>query len=286
MKKIIYLSFLCICSSVTFAQLKVTSDGKVGIGINQTPASKLSVGTLGYQYVGCSIDDDITPLKTYSFGNSTDWGNRWATSILAEVMIGASFRGGIGVCVGATSATPTNYGKAIGISSIAGNATSGYNWAVIGCLYGNNNGAGVLGTVGDYSLGYNINDGKYAGYFVGNVKVTGTINSIIVGNSDIRYKDNIEEFSKSNSNVLSNITRLSPISYNFKQIYIEEEGRADSLKTGGKISNIAMYDEKSQMFQKKHFGLIAQDLQKIYPDLVYENDNGYLSVNYTEMIPL
>jgi hypothetical protein len=47
-----------------------------------------------------------------------------------------------------------------------------------------------------------------------------------------------------------------------------------------------LFDEKSQMFQKKHFGLIAQDLQKVYPELVYEEDNGYLSVNYVELIPL
>ena len=49
---------------------------------------------------------------------------------------------------------------------------------------------------------------------------------------------------------------------------------------------VGMFDENSFVFQKKHYGLIAQDLQRIYPDLVYENDNGYLSVNYTELIPL
>ena len=40
------------------------------------------------------------------------------------------------------------------------------------------------------------------------------------------------------------------------------------------------------MFKKRHYGLVAQELEKIYPDLVYENDNGYLSINYTELIPL
>ena len=32
--------------------------------------------------------------------------------------------------------------------------------------------------------------------------------------------------------------------------------------------------------------MAAQELQKIYPELVYEEDNGYLSVNYIEIIPL
>ena len=35
-----------------------------------------------------------------------------------------------------------------------------------------------------------------------------------------------------------------------------------------------------------HFGLMAQELQQIYPNLVYENDNGTLSINYTELIPV
>jgi len=48
----------------------------------------------------------------------------------------------------------------------------------------------------------------------------------------------------------------------------------------------ARYDEKSQMFQKKHYGLIAQELQLLYPDLVYEGDDGHLSINYTGIIPL
>lgn len=32
--------------------------------------------------------------------------------------------------------------------------------------------------------------------------------------------------------------------------------------------------------------MIAQELQEIYPDLVIESDDGYLAVNYTEIIPL
>jgi hypothetical protein len=45
-------------------------------------------------------------------------------------------------------------------------------------------------------------------------------------------------------------------------------------------------DESSQAYQKKKYGLIAQDLQKVYPDLVYEDQNGYLSVDYVGIIPL
>jgi hypothetical protein len=40
------------------------------------------------------------------------------------------------------------------------------------------------------------------------------------------------------------------------------------------------------LFQKKQFGLIAQELQVINPDLVYQDAEGYLAVNYTGIIPM
>ena len=37
---------------------------------------------------------------------------------------------------------------------------------------------------------------------------------------------------------------------------------------------------------KTHYGLLAQEVQKIYPELVYSDDAGMLSINYIELIPL
>lgn len=43
---------------------------------------------------------------------------------------------------------------------------------------------------------------------------------------------------------------------------------------------------EQQIFDKKHFGLIASELKNIYPELVYEDSEGEMSINYIEMIPL
>lgn len=37
---------------------------------------------------------------------------------------------------------------------------------------------------------------------------------------------------------------------------------------------------------KMHFGLIAQEVKEVFPEIVYENKNGYLSVDYMSLIPL
>lgn len=74
----------------------------------------------------------------------------------------------------------------------------------MGLVMGTNYGAGIVG-VGSGSADVNIYDGLYAGYFAGDVKVTGLINGITVGNSDIRYKRNVVSLENAESATLSGI---------------------------------------------------------------------------------
>ena len=279
MKKIIFIGLLSMCASVIFAQLKVTSDGKVGIGLSSTPISRLAVGHVGDPTYPNYFYSNNNTMCVWSTGSSSNLGN--LTIALRTIMEANSSRIYVGLHTEARKNSPSNSGRSIGILAAAGNAT--YNQAVIGMLGGSNNGAGIFGTVNDSHGGGISMDGRYAGYFYGNVKVTGTINGTVIGPSDYRFKQNVTELGSSHRgdrNVLNAITSLTPISYNLKQVY-HELPPSDTIQAPQ-----GMFDEKSPVFRKNHFGLIAQDLRKIYPDLVYENDNGYLSINYTEIIPL
>ncbi|MBQ6062052.1 MAG: tail fiber domain-containing protein [Prevotella sp.] len=127
-------------------------------------------------------------------------------------------------------------------------------------------------------------DGRYAGFFQGNVKVTGTINGVVVSSSDGRLKENIEEIDDGES-VLERINLLNPIKYNYKNEETDGKEMDDDMKAlVGKYGKPA--EQPNQVMKKKHYGFVAQELQEIYPDLVYESDNGYLAVNYTELIPI
>ena len=46
-----------------------------------------------------------------------------------------------------------------------------------------------------------------------------------------------------------------------------------------------IFTYKNDLKNKKHFGFIAQDVEKIYPELITENA-GYKTINYIEIIPL
>ena len=172
------------------------------------------------------------------------------------------------------NSTALTTGRSYGVYGQAGNATSGYNYGIYGYILGTNNGAAVFGTTsGDVILSQ-----KWAGYFKGNTKVEGTlwVNSTSY-TSDEKFKTNIS--SLESSETISNILKINPVKYNLKQFEVYATG-GDTLK----VSNY--YDESSQLFVKARFGVIAQELQKIYPDLVYTDGEGNLGVDYIELVPI
>ena len=74
--------------------------------------------------------------------------------------------------------------------------------------------------------------------------------------SDVKLKSNINNLSNNQNEHLDKIKKLIPKSYN--------------LKDSNQYS----------------FGLIAQEVEKIYPHMVHTGTDGYKSINYEELIPL
>jgi|AGTN01.1.fsa_nt_gi hypothetical protein len=279
MKKIFTFLFVLMLLGITsvFGQLKVATNGNVTIKPNSTatPLSPLSVGDTGEQNV------TVTAYRTtsgYDINSkiagqySTNWNYAFSGNTTSK---GSFFH--VGAWVGVNSPTPNSFGRAFGVLGYAGNSTSGYNYGVFGTVGGSNNGAGIVGTTGgEYGV---YVPGMYAGYFLGNVRVTGTVTAQSLTNSDSRLKDNVLSLSKKDTKFINSVMSLNPVEYNLKQVYVESAG--DTARVQKKL-----YDEKSQQFQKKHFGLIAQELKEIYPDLVYEEQDGYLTIDYTGLIPI
>ena len=73
--------------------------------------------------------------------------------------------------------------------------------------------------------------------------------------SDNILKENIETIDSTDS---TDLLKLNPVKFQFKK------------------------DNK----HKKHFGLIAQELETVYPELVSDNSIGFKTVNYIELIPI
>ena len=177
--------------------------------------------------------------------------------------------------------TGTSYSKlTIGVLGCAGNGYNGRNMGVMGYLSGSKNGAGIYGTI--YSnLNINI-PGTYAGYFYGDTKVTGTVYAgNVVNTSDIRLKENIESVSEKEGEVsfLDKIMSVDVLEYNLKDC--TSELFSDSKDMDEKVTKFVAKEKA-----KRHFGVSAQELQQLFPNLVEEGQDGYLAVNYIELVPV
>ncbi len=177
--------------------------------------------------------------------------------------------------------TGTSYSNlTIGVLGCAGNGYQGRNMGVMGYLSGSKNGAGIYGTI--YSnLNINI-PGTYAGYFYGDTKVTGTIYAgNVVNTSDIRLKENIESVSNKEGGVsfLDKIMSVDVLEYNLKD-------RTSELFSDAEIKDEKVVNYIAREKAKRHFGVSGQELQQLFPNLVEEGEDGYLAVNYIELVPV
>ena len=259
MKKINLLAvLLCVCPMMIFGQLKVLPDGKTVAGSGSAGTAQLTVTA--------NNTANANKVGIYGFAGST-------TSNSNQTVVGVegSVLGGYG-----------NQGAKIGVRGFSGSGPDGKHYGVFGALSsGGMSGAAIFGTAWSPSTGNSpiALSGAYAGYFKGQVRITDLLDVVqATWSSDYRFKQNITELDKQKT--FANVLNLNPVEYNFKQRYL------DGIDSLGNSIQVEYFDEKSQLFQKKHYGLIAQEVQRLYPDLVYEDNEGYLSIDYIGIIPL
>ena len=263
MKKMFSLFIVCFATMVCFAQIQVASTGNVGIGDTLSTNNKLFVKAAGFYGNGIySLIESNRPNTVAVFG---------------EVEGSASNQIAI---FGRATSVISGIGRSYGVYGIAGNRTSGYNYGVYGALQGNKNGAGVFGTIATTIPQVN---GKYAGYFYGDTYVTGTLTAgQITTLSDARYKSNIQQI---NATALAKIAALNPVQYTMlsgEAIALANTAPTDTTST----MTMTTSSEDLRNANKIHYGLLAQEVKELYPELVYEDSAGVMSINYTELIPL
>ena len=275
-KILLFLFFLGL-SLHSMSQIKVFDNNYVGINYNSTPSSRFVINHVGSPVYQAYIYSPNMSVSGSALGTLMEKGTGSGLhlrSLTASTNIGSS-NYLYGIKTVAYSSTVYSYGRTYGIYAQAGNASSGYNYAVLGYIAGSNNGAAIYGTTSSSDI---LLSAKYAGYFNGNLYCNATIYYGTLSQiSDEKYKTNITTLDLDEA--VKNILKINPIKYNFKQV---EVTRTD----GDTISVQKAFDESNQMFTKTNFGVIAQELQKIYPDLVYEQGDGSLSVNYIGLIPV
>lgn len=92
--------------------------------------------------------------------------------------------------------------------------------------------------------------------------------------SDTRFKQKMTSL----SNTLDGLSKIKSYSYYYKT---KKRIDVDSLNINVLKTNAPYYLDDAL-----HIGYSAQEVMKVYPHLVTEDENGYLNVNYIEFIPI
>ena len=297
MKKIIFTIVLAVAAINVNAQLVVDSIGNVGIG-TETPRSMLSIGNDGDEYVGMYcvarekemgfIFGNMTNADCYTYGGQIGVRNTIASNcgVLVHAMGG-----------GAMATGQTTIGV-IGCASRSNTSVGVLGGKFIGS-YTPTNFAGVYGSETSMDPNFSVYSGSYAGFFEGKVRVTNglyaTLLSPSAGTSPSGQNGTtiLPDRGESVTDKLSQVQTLQFLRYD----PTEETSTRKSIPTDSEIDNMSPRELDSLMkavgaIEPEHYlspvqyGLDADQLKAVYPELVYEDANGNVSINYVEMVPL
>ena len=107
------------------------------------------------------------------------------------------------------------------------------------------------------------------------------VNGSVVLTSDERLKDNVKDL----SNSFNLLKQLRTVTYNYKMPVIVQKTKINSA-TDSTVTKKPQFVPKPDTSGRIHYGFLAQDVQKTFPDLVYKDSAGMFSVDYIGMIPL
>ena len=276
MKRFYLLSVLMVMFTISAnAQLEVDENGNVAIGTtNSDFKPRLSVGNNSH----------------FSNDNTFSWGLA-ATPLLQDgkrnVAVEGSIRANesfssetnVGV-FGITRVNP-NHGRNFGVV-----ATIDYDYAPV-CV----GGAGLYAASHGWYLYNPANiQGMYAAYFSGPTNISGraTIQEIYTP-ADERLNDNVSsvETKKGETTTLDNLLKMDVLEFNMKSREKTVEPKAgEEMTEEVKKSYEQLKKEEKEMYSRRHFGLSAKELEKVYPNLVLKGQDGYQYINYTELVPI
>lgn len=243
--KILFSAMICIACTFSIhvnAQLQVNSNGQTKV------TKQLAVN-------GANITDSVALNVKPSTTGTRKYG---VFALREENMYNFLTGRGANICI-LGQVRPQSYsgGQIMSLPNLPAFNPFFVGVAGVACT-----GVGVYGATGSY-IPATWTNGNYAGYFSGDVKVTGTLTATTSTTSDLRLKENVTNLN--NNLAIDILSQLRPVSFTFKR------------------DSTIFYTSKDS--SRIHYGLIAQEVRSILPDLVSEDGAGYLSVNYTELIP-
>lgn len=233
------------------------ASGGAGGDLNLNAGANLPAGGIGYGGLGAPGKVNINGSPGYnSVGGGVNIiaGTTSCWSLVSGSHSDVSIQGGQNLATSDAGSIVVQGGYTIGSVCPPPGATGGN----IIIQSGLGSGTGTNGTI--QLMNGNVGVGTAAPsqrlHVVGNICYTGAIAAC----SDERYKTDIHPL----QNSLAGLMQLQGVSYNWKTQVFSDMGFSD----------------------RKQIGFIAQDLEKIFPEMVFTDDKGYKSIDYSRLTPV
>ena len=278
------LSLFCIQMS---AQVKVLSNGKVGIGTTTPKYSLLDIGKTGTSGGLTIYNSALTNPLLFKLYSNGDYGYLNFGGVSSKG-ITINKDGGIGL--GADPSIGLNTPDYINVYTYGGKAAL-MAYAKYSHDYGD-----IIRVYSwrDTDMAYVVRDVRNGGgpltFYVAGDGTVYSKGSLLTA-SDESYKENITSI----NNSLNKIKQIRGVTYKLKEQVEETAPTANTLQ-----SDVSSRDTLSSQFpvpveivnkikaekKRKKAGFIAQELEEIFPEAVYTLPNGKKAIAYSEIIPL
>lgn len=228
------------------------ADGANGIsvdasGINVLANTGIVSNTTGV-HVNSAYIATIAPTLTGGGASGT-----WGINISGTAAAATTASAYLPLAGGTMSGTITNPTASLVIGTNGG-STRGY-------LYNDTSGFGLLTSGGGWAV--RVNFGTTTIYMPGSLNADGNITAYAA--SDKKLKENIKNI----ENPLEKISKINGVTFDWKDDEIERRGGEDGH------------------FVRKHeVGVIAQEIEKVLPEIVSTKPDGFKGVRYELLAPL
>jgi hypothetical protein len=254
------------------------SSGTLGAANGGTGLSSYAVGDLIY----ASGATTLTTLAGVATGNALISGGLTTAPLWGKIGLTTHVSGTLGVTNGGTGVTtstgsgdnvlatsPTLVTPILGTPQSGNFSTGTFTWPTF-----NQNTTGTASNITAYTISQNMattSSVQFGSFGVGTAasgttgEIRATNNVTAYYSSDARLKENVQDV----TGALDKVCAIGSKTFDWTDEYIEAKGGEDGY-----------------FVQKSDFGVIAQDVQEVFPQAVRTREDGTLAVDYEKLATL